>query len=383
MRRIPPCTVRLSATDKISVRYAAALTTLLACSPVCFAQSTIEYWSDTPPDARSLSLGEAFVAVAQGPSALFYNVAGMAGQKGPAASFDSRTEPGEGDIFNTHIQHQALAGTFGMQRLGSIGIRYSSYFEKWNSSPTTTDFFTWHVSDILCAYANHISPTLDVGGGIGVAQLIVDYDPQGNSVNPEARHSQDAAVYVDLGFRYHESILKSNVPDELSFAASLSHFGTSLGTAADLARSFRGGLAWKIAQPETTAFANQFFSGMITGQFKKVFNEGDFSTDQIKSNKGYWSMGMEIGIWDMLFLRYGLYYRPYDSQYSYANNAQSNLGGGVRIPIHKIIHMESPLWLSIDYAMMHLLNGSYEHGLSASMHLDHDFFPATPEPVDQ
>lgn len=356
---------------------------LLSGTRVSQAQTNLEYWSDVPTDARSVALGEAFVSIAQGSSCIFYNVAGLASQRGVSASVQTRDNY-VAPILAATKHHVSVDAMLGTGAWGSVGVRYSSYkitipdmpLPGGDSlTPPPIGTFEESTSDFEAAYATSASPSMDVGIGVGLVQrTIFTYS--------------GSAPYVSLGLRYHESLLHSSVPDQFAFAFSLDHLGAPLLSgndapfALDLTRSLRAGMSWRIAQPDTTALADEFLSGLISGQYKNVLNEAPFEGATGLSNKGYWSLGLELGAWNMIFFRYGLYYRPYNSEYSYADNAQSNIGAGVRLPAHKLFRLDWPVVITVDYALMFLLNHNQEHLISAGISIPHDFFPAPAPPQE-
>ena len=368
------------------------------------AQTLLEYVCDQPADARSIALGEAFVAIASGPAGMFYNVAGLASERGSEIQFNTRD--GFSPTYESRsLSHSEFAATLGTGMWGGFGVRFKSYtsVDSFTVNPVSgasgplqryLDSASTHTIDVAAAYATDLSPTMSVGAGIGMVRREYhwttqpDFDPRQGAVGVTGN-----AFYITAGFRYHESLLKSNVPDEFSFAASLEHYGTPLDhdhvdpPAIDLARTIRAGVAWRIAQPETTALSTEFLSALISGQFKKVLNEGDFTADGFTSNKGYWSLGLELGIWNMFFVRYGLEYRPFTSPYSFQNNGQTNVGAGAHLPLHKVVGGTTPVWLDVDYAYMILLDRQHLSAVSVGIHLDHDLFPvprpAPPPPPEQ
>lgn len=375
----------------VRIASTAAVLALFCTVTALRAQTVIEYVSDAPTDARSAALGEAYVAIAQGPAALFYNPAGIARQHGVAFAFDTR-ESFSPDYRAASQHHVGLSAAVNYGN-NVFGVRYVTYGESHQYDnggmypvimmvTSQTD-----ISDVAVAYAGQVSPTLDCGAELGLVHRHSSFQSRGTV---EDNHG---AAYLSVGIRYHESLLEGITPDEFAFAASLSHFGAPLVSgneappAIDLARAIRAGMAWRIAQPETTAFADEFLSAMISGQFKKVLNEGAFASDGVNTNKGYWSIGVEAGIYNLLFLRYGLHYRSYDSPYAYRNNGQSNVGLGARIPVHKLFGLRDPLWISVDYTLMLMLDSKKQSVLSAGVHLDRDLFTASgadaPEPLQR
>ncbi|HET7152301.1 MAG TPA: hypothetical protein VFJ29_00925 [Candidatus Kapabacteria bacterium] len=338
----------------------------------CMAQDIDPY--EYPSDARSAALGEAFVAVTNTPAALFYNVAGLSQQRGIVAQYGSRIFPVSAP--STNSLYSSASAVFGSQSLGGIEVSYASHSYNDHAdlrprvpSITTAGPYDETTYDVTAGYAHSISPSMDAGIGLGYTHRNI------NGIDASAE-------YLNFGIRYHESLLKSNVPDEFSFGISLNHIGSpihyeSLDINEDLPRSFRAGIAWRIAQPDTNFLSNEFLSAMIAGQYKNVLNESN------TSSKGYWSLGIEVGAWDVLYFRYGLQYRPFNSIYSYADNGQANVGGGLKLPVHKLLGFATPAYITADYAAVYFLNTGHEDIWTVGIHIDKDFIPQAPPDQQQ
>jgi hypothetical protein len=343
------------------------LFSVLIAAP-CIAQDIDPY--EVPADARSAALGEAFAAIANTPAALFYNVAGLAQQRGVAVQYGSRIFPVSAP--STNSLYSSGSAVLGSQSLGGFELSYSTHTYNDHYTPPPSSSITTTAApydetsyDVTAGYAHSISPSMDAGIGFGYTHRNI------NGVN-------GSAEWLDFGIRYHESLLNGDIPDEFSFGFSLNHIGSpisyndSLNTNEDLPRSFRAGIAWRIAQPDTNFLSNEFLSAMIAGQYKNVLNESN------TSSKGYWSLGIEVGAWDVLYFRYGLQYRPFNSIYSYADNSQANVGGGLKLPVHKLLGLATPVYITADYAAVYFLNTGHEDIWTVGIHIDKDFFPQAP-----
>ncbi len=186
-----------------------------------------------------------------------------------------------------------------------------------------------------------ITPRMSVGAAAGFAAL------KDNDLIRRTDRSV-SAPFVSFGILYHESLLHSTVYDAFCFGASLTDLGTPMrfenDSAVNLPRTFRAGMSWSIAEPETTAFGNTSIGGRITGEYANVLNLEN------TTSKGFWSLGLELSVYDVLFFRYGLLYRPYLNRYAYADNGASTAGAGIAVPLYKIFGLDRPLVLTFDYA---------------------------------
>jgi len=357
----------------ISIIYSAASTR-------CAAQVLDPY--EVPVDARSASLGEGFVAIASSPAGMFYNAAGLAQLQGTEAQYGYRTFPVSTP--NSVSNYTNYSATLGSSLFGGFGVSYSTHIYDNPTIPVynrdsqiIANNYNETSTILQIGYANHLSPTMDAGVMFGYSHRNIS-------------GLLGSAEWLDFGIRYHESLLKSRVPDEFSFGLSLTHIGSpieyndAIGSTETLPRTLRAGFAWHIAQPDTSWIANQFLSVLITGQYKDVLNQLNpgaigYLGEENPNAKGYWSIGIETGAWDILFFRYGLLYRPYNSVYSNANNEQNSLGGGIKLPVHRLLSISTPVYLTFDYDAGYLLAGGHENIVTAGIHILNDFFPPQPQ----
>ena len=336
---------------------------------------------EVPTDARSAALGEAFVSVAQGTAGMHYNIAGLAQTLGVGAQYDSRIFPESAP--GAMLNYTSYSGLFGSQAFGTIGIYYSNHIYDNPTQPVYNENnviiannYNETSSLIQVGYANHLTPTMDAGVAVGYTHRDIS-------------GLVGSAAWLDFGIRYHESLFKTSTPDEFSFGLSVTHLGSTIeyndaaGTTESLPRTLRAGFSWRIAQPETSWISNEFLSALLTGQYKNVLNQEYYGTAGYigsvnSAAKGYWSLGFEAGAWDIFFFRYGLLYRPYNSVYSNANNGETTIGGGIKIPLHRLLGFSTPTYVTVDYSSGSLLAGGQETIISAGLHVDKDFIPTPP-----
>ena len=162
--------------------------------------------------ARAVGIGEAFVAVANDPSAIFWNTAGLASVQRQAIEFSHVSWPGS-------INYEHIAWVVPARRLGGslafqIGALATQLDETTELMPFGTGR-TFTYSDVLigAAYARRWTDKLLVGGGVKYVREDLGSDVGGPTTN---------SVLFDLGSIYYLGY------GSVRIATSLSNFGAEM-----------------------------------------------------------------------------------------------------------------------------------------------------------
>jgi hypothetical protein len=162
--------------------------------------------------ARAVGLGEAFVAVANDPSAIFWNPAGLASVQRQAVEFSHVSWPG--DINYEHAAYVVPTRRLGGSLAFQIGALATQLDETSELQPFGTGR-TFTYSDVLvgAAYARRWTDKLLVGGGAKFVREDLGSQVGGPTTN---------AVLFDLGSIYYLGY------GSVRIATSLSNFGARL-----------------------------------------------------------------------------------------------------------------------------------------------------------
>jgi hypothetical protein len=349
------------------------LFTLLLIRPVA-AQVLLEPFG-VNTDALGASLGDAQAALPL-PGSQWANPATLAGQRGMVIRAPNRrrqqlydptmeqmfTGLGRTDGWVRRDVLTALSAQLGGGSIGTFAV------DVMTDSRERGDFVvasTLHAARYALSWGMFVSPRMAVGIATGMTHV---------EENDGVRHvdRSASAPYLSMGILYHESLLRSRVNDEFCFGASISDLGAPLRFANDsvvnLPRTFRAGISWSIAEPDTTAFSSTSIGGRVTGQYANVLNL------QNTTAKGFWSLGMELAVYEILYFRYGMLYRPYYGRYSYADNGASTAGAGIHIPLHVITGYHWPVILCVEYAASFLRSSGNDDLFSLSVRWERDLF---------
>ncbi len=160
--------------------------------------------------ARAIGLGEAFVAVANDPSAIYWNPAGLASMQRQEAQLSHIDWPGD-------IRYEHLAWVLPVRRLGgSLGFQLGVLSTELDETSELQPFGTgrsFFYSDVIvgAAYARRWTDKLLVGAGLKMVREDLGSDVGGPTTN---------AVLVDIGSIYYLGY------GSVRIATSLSNFGS-------------------------------------------------------------------------------------------------------------------------------------------------------------
>lgn len=265
--------------------------------------------------ARALSMGGAFVAIADDPSSLYWNPAGIADIPGGAIYIDHTQ-------WLADIRYNYLASTISLGDMGTLGVSFtaSSIDEM---RVTTTDNpegngETFSVSDIAFSvgYAVKLTDKFSIG-----------FNPK--FVYQKIWKMSASAVAIDIGVKYITPF------DGAVLGMSISNFGTKMqmqGTSASVTHDIdpsttgnNGKIPANLATEEWTLPLN-FRVGVAYSLFKTESNSLIISVDASHPNDNYESidLGGEYVFNDFLSLRGG-----YKSMFLVDSEEGMTLGIGV------------------------------------------------------
>ncbi len=227
--------------------------------------------------ARAMGLGSAFVAVADDPTALHWNPAGLAAAHKGVAVTAMHNEW----IEDFRQEYAAISGPVGPGTAGaSFTGFYTSELERRDDTGVLIGHFGFNDIAATLGYGATVARGFDAGASVRYIREMID--------------SEDAtSVAIDLGGRYR-------VPDTgLSLGAALQNVGgeaTFVSESFPLPRTIRAGAAYRHA---LGASGN---SALLTTEYRKA-----------RGDDGKFHVGGEFGFRDWLALRAGAKF-GYDDQ---------------------------------------------------------------------
>ena len=167
--------------------------------------------------ARAVGLGESFVAVANDPTAIFWNPAGLASMQRQEVSINHVGWPG--DVNYEHIAYVLPVRRLGGSLAFQLGVLSTQMDETSELQPFGTGR-TFYYSDVVAgaAYARRWTDKLLIGAGLKVVREDLGSDVGGPVTN---------AVLVDIGSIYYLGY------GSVRIATSLCNFGSQLKPSGD------------------------------------------------------------------------------------------------------------------------------------------------------
>jgi hypothetical protein len=227
--------------------------------------------------ARAMGLGSAFVAVADDPTALQWNPAGLAASHRGIAVTAMHNEW----IEDFRQEYAAVTGPIGPGTAGaSFTGFYTSELERRDDTGVLTGHFGFNDIAATLGYGATLARGLDAGASVRYIREMID--------------SEDAtSVAFDLGGRYR---LKET---GLTLGAALQNLGgeaTFVSESFPLPRTLRAGAAYR------RAIGSHEHSALLTTEYRKA-----------RGDDGKFHVGGEFGFRDWLALRAGVKF-GYDDQ---------------------------------------------------------------------
>ena len=282
---------------------------------------------------RATALGDAFVAISDDASALYWNVAGLAQFK-------------DSEIIISHsawlvdINHDFLGAVYHLDSDNTFGLSFTSLWM--DKMPVTTEFAPFGTgeyfgfSDIAIglSYARKMTDQFSFGGTVKYIEETLD-------------KLSMRGIMIDLGTYYKTGLGSTR------FAVVVSNFGAELAPDGDIV------LVGKREKSEWQSFAppTVFRIGFA---FEPIDNEENRLTTAIQlnhpnDNSENVSLGAEYGWRKILFLRAGYKFNVDEQNYTF--------GAGINVPI-------SIAQFSFDYAYSNFVRLGSAHRFSIILGLE-------------
>ena len=333
--------------------YSPFSTFVVLASMMLFSPARAQYSSlDLPVDARSVAMGESFVALRSNPGFL-YNPAGIAAVSNAGATFSQRNVDWN-DYFEDYrfLQFTAALPT----PVAAFGLSYNRYQR---GKFIVTGPAGPEPIDILHPYDHTVALTaahsFDCGLDAGIALKMFDLG--------DVRTSTTPAFLVDFGFIYSffgcdESLSRNNA---LTLGISFQNFGSYL-IAKDATGLFEGkerlprfiktGIAYThTVHPESESQLAPL-TIVASAQFTGLLNDPTLYPDHTNSS----GLGLEVIVFEIVSARVGAYAPPLNSIYGDKGTFEPRYGVGVTFPLTKL-HV-APLRIGFDYGIIPLTTSS-------------------------
>jgi hypothetical protein len=162
---------------------------------------------------------------------------------------------------------------------------------------------------------------------------------------------QASAHVGDLTLAYRQSFISErNLTTRVVLVAGISNFGTWIVDDKDrlfpITRFGRVGMI--VSNALLNSEGNRIMSAILTINYRRLLNMPESSW------RNYWSGGVELGAYDMVFLRAGLRVDPFASVYGPSDKALGSYGVGLKLPLEMISRQLNGIVLKFDYTAVPL-----------------------------
>jgi hypothetical protein len=251
-----------------------------------------------PPGARADALGQSYVAIADDPTAIYWNPAGLAGLKGKNVAFmHSQLIP----ELAPDVYYEFLGYTHEVEGLGTLGLSvvYLTYGSWQATSPEGQDLGTYNSYEISIGASYGVKVHEDFWTGVNVKWIRESLVPA--TLN-------DLEEGVGTSFALDAGILYRGLHDRVRLGATVQNIGPSLtfidaNQKAPLPRNLRVGTAIDLYKGSSFGVLGSFeVNKPLIGVL------GDFK-DFMKRDRTL-NGGLEGTIGDFLALRWGRIHDP-------------------------------------------------------------------------
>ncbi len=309
---------------------------------------------DEPVDARSISMGESFVALSNSSSGSFYNPATLNSIEGITVSFSKRYF--DWLDFAHDMYYFSLNGTV-HTTYGTIGLFYNrlnvgEMTIARDGPPEEVGKERIYNHTYGIGYSKEIDSHYRAGITLKTYNDVIDYTIRPAWLNTSFKTSQP--YLFDFGMTYRDLAFFSskNITDEISLGISLQNFGTDYRVNDQYKRIphyARLGFAYSFNLMSESENKLQPFRFTFTGEYCNHLNQWKTA----KSYRDYWKAGMEATFFDIVSIRMGGYAQPSTSIYAVKGSPSFRYGFGLNAPLHSM-GIKTPIVVSFDFAAIPL-----------------------------
>lgn len=314
---------------------------------------------DTPVDARSISMGESFVALSNSTSGYYYNPATLSDSREISISYNKRyfdwmkRDP---DMFYTSLQ-SIIAFPVGIFEFFYDRFDIKKMMLTTPTFPEGAGFANYYDYTLGISYAKEFIQGLSVGGT--VKTFNIGWKTIGSLIPVKISRTTTQPFLVDLGFFYFCSpfLISKQSIDIISFGLSLQNFGSDFlveDKYQNIPRYARIGFSYRFSMNKIKEEMFSPLKSTITLQYCNLLNQYKENSDAVD----YWGAGMETTFYEIASIRFGLYTRPITGIYGVKGNPEFRYGFGIVAPLRKF-GIETSFVPSFAYAIIPLSNQIY------------------------
>jgi hypothetical protein len=313
---------------------------------------------DVPVDARTVAMGESFVAVPGNSMALMYNPAALFLSSGARASYSQRTL--DWSSVTSDIRYHAATAEVRIPQ-GTIGILYNrqnlgTMEVTTASSPEGAGTVSIYNHMLAIGFATEVVQGLSAGAAVK-AYDVVERTEEGLPFVV----TFSGSWMLDLGLTYtmQGPAMGTAATDRLSLGVALQNFGTDMRLVSTsppldppasnflipLPRYLRIGFSYSLAvRPEPEEALTPLML-LATGEYRMLVNGPESMAD----DRDYWGFGMEATFFSVFTARMGGFISPATNVYGVRGVPSLRYGLGLNLPLLRL-GVDVPLTFRFDYA---------------------------------
>ena len=317
-------------------------------------------------DPRSVSLGEATVALPGSYDAFGSNPAGLAALKGAWMSYYRRGMEWTEVLGMNDLRYRSWAagantpwGTFSFEYRR---MDFGEFQVTTSESPDASGTVKVYNHELGIAWGLCLTRSISIGA---VAKTYTDVQSTEGLPGPSLYELETQRPYLlDLGLLYKSGALigSERLGDNVNVGVALQNFGTDYriksatgpGTGLfseeyiALPRTLRIGVAYQLSLHDSDPTRATILQVNLLGEYRNVLNV-------FPGNHEYhWGWGTEFTAYDILTVRLGGYFQPYSSVYGGDRVVGIRLGAGLHLPINLLVDGLPPFAFCVDYAAIPL-----------------------------
>ncbi|HTY38308.1 MAG TPA: hypothetical protein VMH23_14415 [Bacteroidota bacterium] len=352
--------------SRACARGSSALLLGLCAQQFVFAQASSSNSAlDVTFEPRSVSLGEATVALPGSRDAFTSNPASLSGLSGAWISYDHRGMEWTKSFGHDDMRYRSWSlgaatpiGTFLIEyRRQDYGEFEVTTVESPDGAGTAAVYN--HVFGV--AWGKSFGSWISVGAAI---KSFTDVETVTGSPAASLQSLQTQPAYLlDIGVLAQSgSVLRlPGLKDNFSVGASLQNFGTDYRMTGQgipgqieneyyvpLPRALHLGIAYEFAVSGAAEHDADILKATVVGEYRTVLNSFPSQHDY------HWGWGLELTTYDIFSVRLGGYLQPYESVYGRDRVFAIRYGAGLHLPWSLVAKDALPLAFCVDYAAIPL-----------------------------
>ena len=315
--------------------------------------------ADQITDARSIALGESFVANPLSPYSFTFNPSNLS-QINDIAVFYNKRSMNWQDYDDSDVYYTSLGAVVPLS-IGNIAFTYSKYNADYKSTSINGRAAgTVKNSTLAFAYGIEILKNFSVGAAVKFYNSSEDVISEHVHIASETADNINALTDLGLLYSINTPFIRNNdlMKDRLNLGTSVQNLGGKVKikdhtysveslTENSIVQYFRVGFSYNFMVLSDAG--RNLLSFVFSGEYRSMMNPGDYEQNET-DNLGF---GLESTLFDVFSVRLGGTTKYDDNIFYERGEMKINYGFGLNLPLDYFFE-NTPLKLGFDYAVIQL-----------------------------